>query len=716
MIKEFELLQRLKAYDPEVDDDLIHRAYVFSMKAHGSQVRASGDPYFSHPLEVAGILVDLKLDPSSIVTGLLHDTVEDTLTTIDDIKKLFGEEIASLVTGVTKLSLLELQSEETKQAENFQKLVLAMSSDIRVLLVKLADRLHNMRTLHYVGDEGKKRRIAKETMDIYVPLAERMGMQGIKDELEDLAFGTLNLEARESILSRLRYLHETSDNQLEDILIELRKVIDQHGVKASISGREKSPFSIWRKMHNKNVPFEALSDIVAFRIVVETIGECYQILGIMHSEYSVIPGRFKDYISTPKMNGYSSLHTSLIGPLNQRIEVQIRTKDMHEVADLGVAAHWTYKQGYNHDGKQYAWLRGLLDILEHAATPEEFLENTKLEMFQDQVFCFTPKGDLIALPRGSTPIDFGYAVHSHVGDHTVAVRINGKQMPLRTILENGDQVEIITSKSQTPSPTWERFVVTGKAKSRIRRFVRLQQRTQFLELGKSYIQKIFQRDHIDLSEANLKIACESFHHPSSEELYVAIGQGMHNPKDVLNVIKQKLGEDHSAQDVDKKIEEKFEDKKQSRKPTEKGMSIRGLIPGMALHYAGCCHPIPGDRIVGLVMTGKGVNIHTYDCDNVVTFHEPDRILHLEWSDGQEQTTRFVSRVSVTFINKPGSLASMTTMISKQGGNIANLKVIHRTPDFWDLYVDIEVKGQDHLNSIIAALRTVPIISFVDRHK
>jgi len=716
MIKEFELIQKLKAYDPDLDEDLIHRAYVFSMKAHGSQVRASGDPYFSHPLEVAGVLVDLKMDPASIVTGLLHDTVEDTLTTIADIRKLFGDEIANLVSGVTKLSRLELQSEETKQAENFRKLVLAMSSDIRVLLVKLADRLHNMRTLNHISDEGKRRRIAKETMDIYVPLAERMGMHGLKDELEDLAFANLNPEARDSILSRLRYLHETSNNQIEDILIELRRVIDEHNIAASISGREKSPFSIWRKMHNKNIPFEALSDIVAFRIVVETLPACYQILGILHSEYSVIPGRFKDYISTSKPNGYQSLHTALIGPLNQRIEAQIRTKEMHEVAELGVAAHWSYKQGHSHDGKQYAWLRGLLDILEHASSPQEFLEHTKLEMFQDQVFCFTPKGDLIALPRGSTPIDFAYAVHSHVGDHTVAVRINGKQMPLRTILNNGDQIEIITAKNQAPSPTWERFVTTGKARARIRRFVRQQQKTQFLELGKSFLQKIIQRERLELNEATLKIACDSFHHATAEDLYIAVGQGLHNPKDVANVIKQKIAHEAPIESIDKKLEEKFDDSKRPRKQSEKGVSIRGLIPGMALHYAGCCHPIPGDHIVGLVVTGKGINIHTYDCEHVTNFHEPERILDLEWNDTLEQTNRFVSRLSVTFMNKPGSLASMTTMISKQGGNIANLKVTHRTPDFWDLYVDVEVRDQDHLNSIIAGLRAVPIISFVDRAK
>lgn len=713
MIHQFELVQKLKAYNPDVDEDLVNRAYVYAMKVHGTQVRESGAPYFSHPLEVAGILADLSLDVASIVTGLLHDTVEDTLATLSDIEKLFGEEIARLVDGVTKLSRLELQSEETKQAENFRKLVLAMSSDIRVLLVKLADRLHNMRTLHYIKDDAKKRRISRETMDIYVPLAERIGMQGIKDELEDLAFAYLNPEARESILTRLRYLHDINEKQPEKILFELRKLIDEHHVKAYLSGREKTPFSIWRKMQIKNMAFEQLSDIMAFRIVVNTLPECYQVLGILHNEYSLIPGRFKDYISTPKNNGYQSIHTSVMGPLNQRIEIQIRTKEMHEVAELGVAAHWQYKQGVTHGGKQYAWLRGLLEILEHTSSPQEFLENTKLQMFQDQVFCFTPKGDVIALPKGATTIDFAYALHSEIGDHTIAARINGRQMPLRTELHNGDQVEIITGKSQTPSPTWERFAVTGKARAHIRRFTRLQQRSQFLELGKSLLHKAFSKENLEYSQDNLLIACEICHYNNIDDLITHVGQGQHSAKDITHAIIQRVREPWLLpQDEELK---KFESPV-SKKQIDTTVSIKGLIPGMALHFAGCCHPIPGDKIVGIVVTGKGVNIHTFDCEHVMHFSEPDRVFDLSWNDTRNALSRFVVRLSITFINEAGSLASMTTMISKQGGNIVNLKVLHRTPEFWDLFVDVEVKDQDHLDSIIAGLRTVPIMTHVERGK
>ncbi|MDZ7713269.1 MAG: RelA/SpoT family protein [Rhodovibrio sp.] len=451
MMRQFELVETVKSYDGNVDEDALNRAYVFSMKAHGAQTRASGDPYFSHPLEVAGILTGLKLDGASIMTALLHDTVEDTDTSIADIEQLFGKDVSRLVDGVTKLSRLELQSEQSKHAENFRKLVLAMSEDIRVLLVKLADRLHNMQTLHYMRDPEKRKRIARETMEIYAPLAERIGMQSFKDELEDLAFRELNPEARDSIVKRLEFLRQRGGDLETRVSQELQYALDGEGVKATVRGRTKTPYSIWRKMQVKNVGFEQLSDIMAYRVIVETVPECYHALGVLHARYPVVPGRFKDYISTPKPNGYRSLHTGLIGPQRQRIEVQIRTREMHEVAEYGVAAHWRYKQpdaevdseaigqGRSVDGRQYRWVRELLDILEHASNPEEFLEHTKMEMFQDQVFCFTPKGDLIALPRNSTPVDFAYAVHSEVGDTCVGAKVDGRMVPLKTPLKNGDR-------------------------------------------------------------------------------------------------------------------------------------------------------------------------------------------------------------------------------------------------------------------------------------
>ncbi|HZD26984.1 MAG TPA: RelA/SpoT family protein, partial [Alphaproteobacteria bacterium] len=417
MMRQYELVERVSTYDPNADEALLNRAYVFSVTAHGSQKRASGDPYFSHPVEVAGILTEYKLDTATIVTALLHDTVEDTVATIDQIQETFGPDIAKLVDGVTKLSKLELRPGANQQAENFRKLVLAMSTDIRVLLVKLADRLHNMRTLHFLKDPAKRRRIAAETMEIYAPLAQRLGMQRIRQELEELSFTELNPEARDSVLRRLEYLHHGEEKLVERISEALRKVLDEAGIAAEVQGREKSPYSIWRKMERDNVSFEQLSDIVAFRIIVHSVPDCYQALGVVHGHYRMVPGRFKDYISTPKRNNYRSIHTTVIGPENRRIEIQIRTRQMHDIAELGVAAHWTYKQELDaRDGSRYRWLQELLEILEQAHSPEEFLEHTKLEMFPDQVFCFTPRGDVIALPRGGTPVDFAYAVHTEVGD------------------------------------------------------------------------------------------------------------------------------------------------------------------------------------------------------------------------------------------------------------------------------------------------------------
>jgi GTP diphosphokinase / guanosine-3',5'-bis(diphosphate) 3'-diphosphatase len=707
MIRQFELVERLRAYDPNADEDLLNRAYVFSMKAHGSQVRANGDPYFSHPLEVASLLVDLRLDCYSIVTALLHDTVEDTLATLEEIQALFGPEIANLVDGVTKISRLEQQSEKTHQAENFRKLVLAMSTDIRVLLVKLADRLHNMRTLHYIPSAERRRRIALETMDIYVPLSERMGMQQFKDELEDLAFAQLNPEARESVVSRLKFLHETTENPVADIIQELKEVLESTGIIAQVSGREKTPYSIWIKMQSKNIAFEQLSDIMAFRVAVQSVEECYQVLGVIHSHYPVVPGRFKDFISTPKPNGYQSLHTTVIGPLNHRIEVQIRTHEMHRIAEFGVAAHWQYKQEV-HDGLQYAWLRNLLEIMEQASGPEEFLEHTKLQMFEDQVFCFTPKGDLIPLPRGATPIDFAYAVHSAVGDHTVSVKVNGRLMPLRTILQNGDQVEIITSKTQSPSPTWERFVVTGKARARIRRFVRTQQREQFMELGRTILENAFANDKKALTNKVLLEVAKALNHPTIDDLYVAVGEGLHTANDILDVVYSK-----KKTTPKKRKEREVTNDKTTQYPGAAVAIPKGMIEGMAVHYAGCCHPLPGDIITGVVTTGKGVTIHTQDCE-VLSFSDAERIVELVWEDDGTLQNRYPGRLKITFLNKPGSLASVSTAISKQGANIANIKVTNRTVDFWDVLIDIEVKDVDHLKSVIASLRALPIINSVER--
>jgi len=717
LIRQFQLVEKVKSYDPTADEDILNRAYVFAMKAHGSQTRASGDPYFSHPLEVAGILTSYKLDADTIITALLHDTVEDTHITHDDIESQFGPQVARLVDGVTKLTRIEFQSDQAKQAENFRKFVLAMSEDIRVLLVKLADRLHNMQTLHFIKKPEKRQRIAIETMDIYAPLAERIGMQDMKQELEDLAFAEINPEARQSILKRLDFLRSKGGDLIERIILEMRLLMQEHDIRAEISGREKTPFSIWKKMQKNDVGFEQLSDIMAFRIIVNDIDDCYKALGVVHSAYPVVPERFKDYLSTPKPNGYRSLHTGVFGPERHRIELQIRTHEMHQIAENGVAAHWNYKQGGPAaDGPQYRWLRELLDILEHADEPEEFLEHTKLEMFQDQVFCFTPRGDLINLPHGATPVDFAYAVHSEVGDRCVGAKINGRMLPLRTQLRNGDQVEVITSKAQTPSPTWERFVVTGKARSRIRRYVRLQERAEYEKLGRSILARAFKDEGYELADKALAGVLQVFKQPAVEDLCAQVGAGHLTARAVVEAVYPGIKKKPDSN-------ENIVSLAQARRQQPKGpadidpdsVSIKGLIPGMAMHMAGCCHPLPGDRIVGIVTTGRGVTVHTIDCETLETYaEEPERWLDLGWDMRRESTDFHVGRVSLSVLNAPGSLGDLSTVIAKNSGNISNLKITHRDADFFDLLIDIEVRDVKHLTDIIAALRATPSINSVDR--
>ena len=713
MIRQFELVERVRSYDRAANEDALNRAYVFSMKAHGAQKRASGDSYFSHPLEVAGILTEYKLDGDSIITALLHDTIEDTPATLADIESQFGEGVARLVDGVTKLTRIELQSDRASQGENFRKLLLAMSEDIRVLLVKLADRLHNMRTLHHIRNSDTRRRIALETMEIYSPLAERIGMQEMKNELEGLAFTELNPEARKSILARLEFLRAEGGDLVSRVIIELQNTLVEAGIKAAVSGREKSPYAIWDKMQHKNVGFEQLSDIMAFRVIAETEEECYRTLGVIHGAYSMVPGCFKDYISTPKPNGYRSLHTKVFGPQRHRIEVQIRTSEMHEVAEHGVAAHWQYKQGTDKtDGRQYRWLRELLDILEHATEPEEFLEHTKLEMFQDQVFCFTPKGDLINLPSGATVVDFAYAVHSEVGDTCAGGKVNGRMMPLRTQLQNGDQVEIITSKAQIPSPTWERFVVTGKARARIRRFVRSKERDQYLKLGRAILEKAYAEEGYDFSEKALDEVLEKFQANSTSDLCAKVGAGHYTGREVMEAVfpgtKKKKSRGWNVVPLSRA-------RRKKNKAKDTSIPIRGLIPGMAMHYAGCCHPLPGDRIVGIVTTGKGVTIHTIDCDILVGYAEkPERWLDVSWEVESEQLDIHVGRVQLTVTNEQGSLGNLSTVIAKNDGNISNLKITNRSADFFEMTVDIEVRDVQHLTYIIAALRATSVINSVQR--
>ncbi|GAB5388663.1 MAG: bifunctional (p)ppGpp synthetase/guanosine-3',5'-bis(diphosphate) 3'-pyrophosphohydrolase [Alphaproteobacteria bacterium] len=740
MIRQYELVERVRAYDPQVDEDLLNRAYVYAMKAHGSQKRASGDPYFSHPLEVAGILTEMRMDASTIATALLHDTIEDTEATYEELEQLFGAEVADMVEGVTKLTQIEDQPRELKQAENFRKLVLALSKDIRVLMVKLADRVHNMRTLHFCKPE-KRGRIARETMEIYAPLAERIGISKMKEELEELSFRQLHPEAWEPIIQRLEMLRDSDDNVVERIIDSITTLMQDNGLEADVKGREKTPYSIYRKMRSKQVGFEQLSDIMAFRIVVETVGDCYHALGLIHSSYQVTPGRFKDYISTPKPNGYKSLHTTVVGPEGKRIEVQIRTREMHEIADLGVAAHWAYKQGDQPkkapDAKHWRWLRELVELVETAEMPDEFIEHAKMELFAEEVFAFTPTGDVINLPQGATVVDFAYAIHSDVGDRCVGGRVNGRMVPLQTQLANGDQVDISTSKNQTPSPAWLRFVKTGKARARIRKFKRETERDQWASLGKAMMQKMFSKEGYEFSDKAIANVLTKIKPDTVEDTYAAVGSGLMAAKDLFNTIfpghrsqqqqaqttgkvpfdPNKLVEEGSV--ALKEPEQKTVPKKKGRKGTRKKpgrpVPLTGLIPGMAVHFARCCHPIPGDRIVGIISTGRGVTVHVTDCETLAAFEDaPERWLDVGWETDQNGNQVHVGRLSLVVNNETGTLASISNVIAKNGGNISNLKIIDRQTDFWTMLVDVEVTDAQQLTDIIAALRATPSINSVER--
>jgi GTP pyrophosphokinase len=591
-----------------------------------------------------------------------------------------------------------------------------MSNDIRVLLVKLADRLHNMRTLRYIPSAEKRQRVAQETMEIYAPLAGRIGMQEFRDELEDLAFAELNPDARDSIMRRLDFLREQNGDLVDRVAATLRTGLAEGGVEARVAGREKRPYSIWKKMEGKSISFEQLSDVIGFRIIVDSIETCYRALGVVHSAWSMVPGRFKDYISTPKRNGYRSIHTAVIGPERQRIELQIRTEDMDDVAERGLAAHWSYKEGARRsdDHMAYRWVRELIEMLEHGDTPDEFLEHTKLEMFQDQVFCFSPKGDLISLPRGATPIDFAYAVHTEVGDTCVGCRINGRHMPLHTRLKTGDQVEIARSKAQTPSPTWENIVVTGKARSAIRRFVRQKQRDQYIRLGREIVERAFNAERRDLSDKALSAALKllppvKIGEPKPADLYAAVGQGNIPARQVLEAVFPDIAVAEVRDNVVPLTAPRRARSGQAAVP------IRGLIPGLAVHFGRCCHPLPGDRIVGIVTTGRGVTVHTIDCDTLEQFNEtPERWLDVSWDNDEAGQSSHVGRIVTVLSNRPGAMAALTTAIAKGQGNISNLKITDRSADFFEIMLDIEVRNVRHLTNIIAALRANPTVNSVER--
>jgi GTP pyrophosphokinase len=726
MMRQYELVERVRAYNPNTDEDLLNRAYVYAMKAHGQQKRASGDPFFAHPLEVAAILTDLRLDDATIVAAVLHDTVEDTSATIDEINDLFGPEIGKLVDGLTKLKKLDFVSKKATQGENFRKLLLAVTQDVRVLLVKLADRLHNMRTLDHMRDD-KRKRIAEETIEIYAPLAGRMGMQEIREELEELAFRHIKPDAHKLITEKVAGIVADSKSVIREIKEQLKKRLDMRGIPAEVTGRAKRPYSVWRKMERKSISFEQLSDIFGFRVIVPVVEDCYRVLGVIHTTWPMVPGRYKDYISTPKQNDYRSLHTTVVGPGHQRVELQIRTEGMDRVAEYGVAAHAVYKDGKTGpagelgDSTAYQWLRHTVDMLAESASPEEFLEHTKLELFHDQVFCFSPKGLLIALPRGATPIDFAYAVHTGVGNSAVGCKINGRTAPLLTELQNGDEVEIVRSEGQTPPAAWESLVVTGKARAAIRRATRAAVRRQYAGLGRQILDRAFERAGRPFSDDKLKAALRRLARNSAEDVLAAVGRGEMFSGDVVRAVypdmepeKRPANEGQSGPGwFDLKQGENLKFKVPAG--DDSAVPIRGLGNELAVRFAPGGGAVPGDRIVGIMNAGDGVTIYPIQSPTLAHFdNEPERWLDVRWDLEDRRARRFPTRIALQSINEPGTLAQITQVIAEHDGNIDSVTMERPSSDFTNMTVDMTVWDLKHLNAIISELRQKDVISSVER--
>jgi GTP pyrophosphokinase/guanosine-3',5'-bis(diphosphate) 3'-pyrophosphohydrolase len=686
-----DLVALIRNYNPNSDEDLIRRAFAYGAAMHEGQFRHSGEPYFTHPVSVAAILTEMRLDDATIVTALLHDTIEDTRSTYSEVETLFSHEIAELVNGVTKLTNLELssaaQSSEAKQAENFRKLLIAMSRDLRVILVKLADRLHNMRTIRSMRP-AKQAQKARETMDIFAPLAGRMGMQWMREELEDLAFRVLNPEARNSILRRFITLQRESGDVIARITADIRHELEKADLEGTVFGRAKKPYSIWRKMQEKDLAFNRLSDIYGFRVIVDNVAQCYDVLGLIHGRWRAVPGRFKDYISQPKNNGYRSIHTTVSGRDGKRVEVQIRTREMHEVAEAGVAAHWAYKDGartVNPFAVDPAkWIATLTERLDSAEDHDEFLEHVKLEMYSDQVFCFTPKGDVIQLPRGATSLDFAYAIHTRIGNATVSAKVDGLRVPLWTRLRNGQQVEIITAEGQRPQASWIELVHTGRAKSAIRRSLREEDRERFERLGRELARVAFERVGRKVTDKALDTAAQALKLKGISDLVARIGSAEISARSVVEQLYPEL----AAMPVEE---------------IDTARPVVGLEPGQEFRRAKCCQPVPGERIVGITYRGKGVVAHAIDCEVLATLEDqPERWIDLHWAEGKHPPVHELS-LELTIANSAGVLGRVCTIIGEQGANISDLRFDDKKPDYFRIFVEIAVSDAQHLHRILTIL-------------
>jgi len=699
MIDVEDLVALVRNYNPRTNADLIRRAYAYGRQMHEGQFRKSGEPYFTHPVAVAAILTEQRLDDATLVTALLHDTIEDTKANYSDVAREFGEEVAELVDGVTKLTNLQLTSTESKQAENFRKLFVAMSKDLRVILVKLADRLHNMRTIKSMRPE-KQAQKARETMEIYAPLAGRMGMQWMREELEDLAFRVLNPEARNSIIRRFITLQREAGDVVHKITADIRHELEKAGIDADVYGRAKKPYSVWRKMQEKDLAFSRLSDIYGFRVITANVADCYRVLGVIHQRWRAVPGRFKDYISQPKSNGYRSIHTTVSGRDGKRVEVQVRTRQMHEVNESGVAAHWSYREGVRVQNPfaidPAKWLSSLNERLGDEDT-DDFMENVKLEMYTDQVFCFTPKGDVIQLPRGATPLDFAYAIHTRIGNSTVSAKVDGIRVPLWTRLKNGQSIEIITAEGQRPQASWVDIVVTGRAKAAIRRSLREEDRGRFIKLGQELARAAFDHAGKKATDKALRTAARMLGLPDEMELLAQLGSAELNARKIIETLYPEL-QVGLPEVVD------------AQRP------VLGLTAEQHFSRAPCCQPVPGERIVGITHRGKGVVAHAIDCPALAEYEEqPERWVDLRWQAGQHAAVHTVS-LMLTISNDAGVLGRICTLIGEQKANISNLNFVDRKPDFYKLVIDVDLRDLEHLHLVMTALEAETDVAQIARHR
>ena len=695
-----DLIALVHTYNPRTNQALIRAAYDFGQAMHDGQFRQSGEPYFTHPVAVAMILAEQQMDDATIITALLHDTIEDTKASFAEVEKQFGREIAELVDGVTKLTNLQLNSKETKQAENFRKLFMATSRDLRVTLVKLADRLHNMRTIKSMRAE-KQAQKARETMDIYAPLAGRMGMQWMRDELEDMAFRVLNSEARNSIIRRFITLQRETGDVIQKITSDMRLELDKAGIEAEVFGRAKKPYSIWRKMQEKDQGFSRLSDIYGFRIITGSEADCYRTLGAIHQRWRAVPGRFKDYISQPKSNGYRSIHTTVSGRDGKRVEVQIRTREMHEVAEAGVAAHWSYRNGVRVENRfavdPVRWISALTDQFDEDHDHDEFLEAVKLEMYQDQVFCFSPKGDVIKLPRGATPIDFAYAIHTRIGSACVGAKVDGLRVPLWTRLKNGQSIEIITAEGQTPQATWIDIAVTGRAKTAIRRSLREEDRERFIKLGTELARVAFENIGKKATDKALRTAAKGLGIDEVDEMLARLGSAELTSREVVKAIYPDLAQ-RPGEEVDER------------------RAVVGLAADTTHKRARCCQPVPGERIVGITFRGQGVVVHAIDCPALVEYEEqPDRWIDLQWQGGTHRAVNTVT-LDLTITNDAGVLGRLCTLIGEQSANISDLIFTDRKPDYYRLLVDVDLRDAEHLHRVMTALEAESNVSSISRKR